>query len=151
MSFTLHIDPLSVPADDVSGSTSEFSGLSLLARIWMWLTQIWGRETFTDAAQSVFCLGMDVALKGHRFQDLLPAGSLNRQRRRLIARYTRLGLSLYQIKAWVKARRKSHRFQTALAGYYCLAFFRSKARRLSRTATQSLGQDELCKAPLSPD
>jgi len=150
MSFTLHIDPPALYGNP-GGNPSKNSELSLLARIWMWLSQIWGRETFTDAAESVFCLGMDDALNGHRLQGLLSAKGLNRQMRRLLARYTRLGLSLSQIKAWVKARVKRQKFQTTLLRYYSLAFFRSKARQASRLWQQRLGQDELCNAPLFPD
>ena len=52
----------------------------------------------------------------------------------MLARYTRLGLSLSQVKAWIKARNKAKRFQTDLARYYGLRFFRRAALTLSRTA-----------------
>jgi len=154
MSFTLHIDsPASYgnPGGNPPRFSSGASNLSLLARIWLWLSQIWGRETYIEAAESVFCLGVDDTLNGHRFQGLHSAKGLNRQMRRLLARYTRLGLSLERIKAWVKARVKRQKFQTALLRYYNLAFFRSKARQASRICRHDMGQDELCKAPLTPD
>ena len=151
MSFTLHIDPLSVPVDDVSGSRSEFSSLSLLARIWLWLSQIWGRESYEEAAKAVFCLGADDALNGHRFQNLISTDDLNRYRRRMLARYTRLELSLDQVKAWIKARKKARRFQTELARYYGLRFLRRAALTLSRAAQRGLGKGGLCNAPLTPD
>jgi len=53
MSFTLHIDPFASGVLEkhqngdpgVTPSDVSVSSLSLLARIWMWLSQIWGRET----------------------------------------------------------------------------------------------------------
>ena len=154
MSFTLHIDPpasYGTPGVIPSKIPSEFSGLFLLARIWMWLSQIWGRESFTEAAESVFCLGPNDTLGGHRFQNLIPAHVLSRRERRMLARYHRLGLSLSQVKDWVKARRKRLKFETGVPYYFSLAFFRNKARQLSRICSQGMGIAEPCKAPISPD
>jgi len=162
MNFELHIASPSAsgvlekhrngdPGGNPPKILSEFSGLSLLARIWMWLSQIWGRETYTEAAQAVFCLGADDALNGHRFQNLISTDGLGRRERRMLARYDRLGLSYAQAKAWMKARIKRQKFQTALVHYYSLAFFRRVAHALSRKAGHAFSQDESCKAPLSPD
>jgi len=154
MSFTLHIDPPASygnPGVTPSKIPSEFSGLSLLARIWMWLSQIWGHETYIEAAESVFCLGLNDTLNGHRFQNLVPAQLLGRRERRMLARYTRLELSLDQVKAWIKARKKARRFQTDLARYYGLRFLRRAALTLSRAAQRGLGEGGLCNAPLTPD
>jgi len=69
----------------------------------------------------------------------------------MLARYHRRGLSLSQVKDWVKARRKRLKFETGVPYYFSLAFFRNKARQLSRICSQGMGIAELCKAPLSPD
>jgi len=151
MDFELHIASPSVPVDDVSGSGSDFSSLSLLARIWMWLSQIWGHETYSAAAETVFHLSNEDRLKGHALQNLVSAEDLNRYKRRMLARYTRLGFALSEVKAWVKARNKAKRFQTDLARYYGLRFLERAALRLSRTIQLELGRGELCHAPLSPD
>ena len=151
MSFELYIASPCASYGDPGANPSKVSKLSLLARMWMWLTQLWGREAFAQSAEAVFCLGPNDILKGHKFQHLVSAEGLNRYRRRLLARYLRLGLSLSQIKAWVKARHKSRRFQTALAGYFSLTFFRRAARHRSRLWRQDLGRSEACKAPLAPD
>ena len=154
MSIALHIDPPALygnPGVTPSKIPSEFSGLSLLARIWMWLSQIWGRETYIEAAKTVFHLSAEDRLNGHALQNLISAEGLNRYRRRMLARYTRLGLSLEQVKAWIKARNKAKRFQTDLARYYGLRFLERAALRLSRTIQLELGRGELCHAPLSPD
>ena len=163
MNFELHIASPSVPPavleknrkDDVSGSrskiSSDFSGLSLLARIWMWLSQIWSRESYGAAAETVFHLNAEDRLNGHALQNLISAEGLNRYRRRMLARYTRLELSLDQVKAWIKARKKARRFQTELARYYGLRFLRRAALTLSRAAQRGLGEGGLCNAPLTPD
>ena len=163
MNFELHIASPSVPPavleknrkDDVSGSrskiSSDFSGLSLLARIWMWLSQIWSRESHGAAAETVFHLGAEDRLNGHALQNLISAEDLNCYRRRMLARYTRLGLSLSQVKAWIKARNKAKRFQTDLARYYGLRFFRRAALTLSSTAQHGFSEGNICNAPLTPD
>ena len=154
MSFTLHIDLPALygdPGVTPSKISSEVSSLSLLARIWMWLSQIWGRETYIEAAESVFHLGPNDTLGGHRFQNLIPASLLGRRERRMLARYHRRGLSLSQVKGWTKARRKRLTFETGVPYYFSLAFFRNKARQLSRICSQGMGIAEPCKAPLSPD
>ena len=150
MSFTLHIDP---PASygNPGVTPSEFSGLSLLARIWMWLSQIWGRESYGAAAETVFHLSAEDRLNGHALQNLISAEGLNRYRRRMLARYTRLELSLDQVKAWIKARKKARRFQTDLARYYGLRVLRRAALTLSRTAQHGFSEGNICNAPLTPD
>ena len=117
----------------------------------MWLSQIWGRETYIEAAESVFCLGANDTLGGHRFQNLIPAHVLSRRERRMLARYDRRGLSYAQAKAWMKARIKRQKFQTTLVRYYSLAFFSRVARRLSRICRNDVDRGEICKAPLTPD
>ena len=131
------------------GSPSEAPGRSLLVRVWMWLSQIWGRGGCEAAAETVFHLGLHDRLNGHAFQNIISAKDLNRQRRRLLARYTRLRLSAEQVKKWVRARRKAHRFDGPLARYYGLAFMRRMAfaRALCFLPVLAL----CCHAPLSPD
>ena len=155
MDFELHISSPSAlygnPGVNPSKISSDLSALSLLARIWMWFSQIWGRENYSAAAETVFHLGNEDRLNGHAFQNLISAEDLNRYRRRMLARYTRLGLSLEQVKAWIKARNKAKRFQTDLARYYGLRFFRCAALMLSRTIQRELSRGPLCHAPLCPD
>ena len=155
MDFELHISSPSALYGDPGGNppkiSSEVSNLSLLARIWMWLSQIWGRKSYGAAAETVFHLSSEDRLNGHAFQNLISAEGLNRYRRRMLARYTRLGLSLEQVKAWIKTRNKAKRFQTDLARYYGLRFFRLTALTLSCAAQRELGRGELYNAPLFPD
>lgn len=151
MNFELHIVSPSASYGDPGVTPSEVSSLSLITRIWMWLSQIWSRETFTQAGEAVFCLGPNDTLNGHRFQNQFSTEGLNRYRRRMLARYIRMGISLEQIKTWVQARRKAQRFQTALAGFFSLTFFRRAARHLSRLNADERGIGEICNAPLTPD
>ena len=155
MDFELHISSPSAlygnPGVNPSKISSDFSGLSLLARIWIWLSQIWGRENYSAAVETVFHLSNEDRLNGHALQNLISAEDLNRYRRRMLARYTRLGLSLEQVKAWIKARNKAKRFQTDLARYYGLRFLERATLMLSRTSQLELGRGELCHAPLCPD
>ena len=156
MDFELHISSPSAlygnPGVNPSKISSDFSGLSLLARIWMWLSQMWGHESCpVTAAESVFCLGVDDALNGHIYQNLISADGLGRRERRMLSRYDRLGLSYAQAKAWMKARIKRQKFQTALLRYYGLRFFRCAALMFSRTMQRELSRGELCHAPLCPD
>ena len=117
----------------------------------MWLSQIWGRESYGAAAETVFHLSAEDRLNGHALQNLISAEGLNRYRRRMLARYTRLELSLDQVKAWIKARKKARRFQTELARYYGLRFFRRAALTLSRAAQHGFSEGNICNAPLTPD
>ena len=119
---------------------------TLLVRIWLWLSQIWGREAYIEAAESIFCLGPDDTLNGHRFQNIVCAQSLNRRQRRVLLRSIRAGLSLEQVKAWAQARRKSARFQIALSRYRGLAFL-----RFSHFSGDRLSLGAVCRAPLTPD
>lgn len=112
MNSAFHINPLSSPAGDVSGSALEFWGADLALRIWLWLSQIYShyarasqsplaarllRSTFLREAYSPFRAAQVGSCQGqacHCGSCKTISGQIinprpNRHRRRMIARRAR--------------------------------------------------------------
>jgi len=153
---------ISLPPETDGVTRSGVSVLSLTVRIWMWLSQIWGRESFCAAAEAVFCLGDEDAL------NTAPPFRPNRHMRRMIARRARgimpasryayygmggplrPGVSLAERYDWVIKRCRKTWFHTRHWKYYVIAFFRRSAfRRARKCAAPS--QCVLREIMLSPD
>ena len=138
------------------------SSLSLLCRIWIWLSQLWG-GTFCGAAEDVFCLAGDETLRNaHRYRGNRHARKMRaRWARRMCpaarkARYgqggpLRAGYSLAERRAWVQGRYPRSWFHWNHYKYYISGFFRRMALRLSRNFWARGFCGDTCHAPLWPD
>ena len=138
------------------------SSLSLLCRIWIWLSQLWV-GTFCGAAEDVFCLAGDEPLRNtHRYRGNRHARKMRaRWARRMCpaarkARYgqggqLRSGYSLAERRAWVQGRYPRSWFHWNHYKYYISGFFRRMALRLSRNFWARGFCGDTCHAPLWPD
>ena len=136
------------------------SSLSLLCRIWIWLSQLWV-GTFCVSAEDVFCLAGDEPLNEAR--PYRP----NRHARKMRARWARrmcpparkarygqggplrAGYSLAELRAWVQDRYPRSWFHWNHYKYYISGFFRRMALMRARSFWGRGFCGDVCHAPLT--